>query len=197
MEEKKQPNIYAEGFRTFMRIGLFTLGGGYAMIPLIEQEVVDRHKWLSERDFIDLLAIAQAVPGIFAVNMSINIGYRLRGVRLALCMALGTILPSFLIILAIALFFHRFEDNATVQAIFKGVRPAVVALIAVPVFRLARTAKITLANVWIPVLAALAIWLVGVSPIFVVLAVCLGGLLYGLIINNPRMADKINRDDDL
>ena len=110
------------------------------MLPMIEDEVVDKKKWINKGDFLDLLAVAQTVPGVFAVNMSINIGYRLRKVPGALACALGCVLPSFLMILAIALFFHQFENNPTVEAIFKGIRPAVVALIAAPCIKLSALA---------------------------------------------------------
>ena len=171
--------IYSQFFSTFFRIGLFTLGGGYAMIPLIEEEVVNKRKWIDREAFLDLLAVAQTIPGVFAVNMSINIGYRLRKTRGAVTCALGCVLPSFLIILAIALFFHSFRDNKTMEAIFKGIRPAVVALIAAPCIKLARSARITLSNVCLPVGAALLIWLLGVSPVYIILAVGIGGYMYG------------------
>ena len=171
--------IYSQFFSTFFRIGLFTLGGGYAMIPLIEEEVVNKRKWIDREAFLDLLAVAQTIPGVFAVNMSINIGYRLRKTRGAVTCALGCVLPSFLIILAIALFFHSFRDNKTMEAIFKGIRPAVVALIAAPCIKLARSARITLSNVWLPVGAALLKWLLGVSPVYIILAVGIGGYMYG------------------
>ena len=112
-------NIYWNSFRTFFRIGLFTIGGGCAMIPLIEADVVDKNRWVSREDFLDLMAIAQSCPGIFAVNMSIFIGYKLKGVPGSVVCALGTILPSFLIILGIALFFQQFRDNETVQSILE------------------------------------------------------------------------------
>ena len=175
--------IYSQFFSTFFRIGLFTLGGGYAMIPLIEEEVVNKRKWIDREAFLDLLAVAQTIPGGFAVNMSINIGYRLRKTRGAVTCALGCVLPSFLIILAIALFFHSFRDNKTMEAIFKGIRPAVVALIAAPCIKLARSARITLSNVWLPVGAALLIWLLGVSPVYIILAVGIGGYMYGRYVN--------------
>lgn len=149
------------------------------MIPLIEEEVVNKRKWIDREAFLDLLAVAQTIPGVFAVNMSINIGYRLRKTRGAVTCALGCVLPSFLIILAIALFFHSFRDNKTMEAIFKGIRPAVVALIAAPCIKLARSARITLSNVWLPVGAALLIWLLGVSPVYIILAVGIGGYMYG------------------
>ena len=168
-----------ELIKTFMKIGVVTFGGGYAMIPLIETEVVDRHQWLSKEELLDLIAIAQSCPGVFAVNISIFIGYKLRRAKGALFAALATALPSFVIILLIAMFFHRFQDNKVVAAMFKGIRPAVVALIAVPTFNLARRAKINLANCWIPIVGALLIWLLGVSPIAIIVVAAIAGFLYG------------------
>lgn len=169
---------YWSFFVTFFRIGLFTVGGGYVMLPMIEDEVVDKKKWINKGDFLDLLAVAQTVPGVFAVNMSINIGYRLRKVPGALACALGCVLPSFLIILAIALFFHQFENNPTVEAIFKGIRPAVVALIAAPCIKLSKSAGINLSNVWLPICAVMGIWLFYISPVYIILCVCVGGFIY-------------------
>ena len=167
-------------FTTFMRIGLFTIGGGYAMIPMIEREVVEKNGWIGREDFLDLVAVAQTCPGVFAVNISVFIGYRMRGVRGSLACALGAMLPSFVIILAIALFFEQFKDNAVVASMFKGIRPVVVALIAAPVFSMAKTAKLNRYNFWIPIAAALLIWLLGVNPVWVIIAACIAGYFYGL-----------------
>ena len=132
--------FYWESFKTFFKIGAFTLGGGYAMIPIIEAEVVEKRKWIGKEEFLDLIAIAQSCPGVFAINISVFIGYKLRKIRGAFCTALGTALPSFLIILLIAMFFHRFMEVGWIAAMFRGIRPAVVALIAVPTFNLAKRA---------------------------------------------------------
>jgi len=175
-------SIYRQAFTTFFKIGMFTLGGGYAMIPIIEAEVVDKHRWVTKEEFLDLIAIAQSCPGVFAINISTFIGYKLRKVRGALACAVGTALPSFLIILLIAMFFHQFKDNPVVAAIFRGIRPAVVALIAVPTFNLARSAKISWVNCWIPIAGALLIWLMGVSPIIIILLAAIGGYIYGQFI---------------
>ena len=175
-------NIYWDLFRTFFKIGIFTLGGGYAMIPLIEEEVVNRHRWVSKEEMLDLIAIAQSCPGVFAINIAIFIGYKLHKTQGAIATAFGTALPSFLIILAIAIFFAAFKDNPVVAAIFRGIRPAVVALIAVPTFRMAQSAKIGWTNCWIPIVSAIAIWLLGVSPIYIILIAGLGGYLYGMYI---------------
>ncbi len=172
-------NIYLESFGIFFKIGAFTIGGGYAMVPLIENEIVTKRKWISQDEFMDLMAISQSAPGIFAVNISIFIGYKLRGVRGSVVTALGTILPSFLIILAIALFFSNFKDNVYVENIFKGIRPAVVALIAAPTFTMAKSAKINRYTIWIPVVSALLIWLLGFSPIWIIVAAGIGGYLWG------------------
>ena len=174
--------FYWDSFSTFFRIGAFTIGGGYAMIPLIESEVVERHKWVKREEFLDIIAIAQSCPGVFAINMSVFIGYRLRRLPGALCAALGTALPSFVIILLIAMFFANFQDNPVVESIFKGIRPAVVALIAAPTFSLAKSAHITLVNCWIPIVSAIAIWLMGVNPIVIILIAALGGYLYGKLV---------------
>ena len=155
-------NIYTEAFSIFFKIGAFT-----------------KRRWIAKEDFIDLLAIAQSAPGILAVNISIFIGYRLRGIRGSIVTALGTILPSFLIILAIALFFHNFKDNVYVERIFKGIRPAVVALIAAPTFSMAKSAKINRYTIWIPIVSALLIWLLGFSPIWIIIAAGIGGYLFG------------------
>ena len=172
-------NFYWTSFKTFFKIGAFTLGGGYAMIPIIQSEVVDKHKWIDKEEFLDLIAIAQSCPGVFAINISTFIGYKMRKEKGAICSALGTARPSFMIILLIAMCFHRFMDIPWIAAMFNGIRPAVVALIAVPTFNLAKSANITLANCWIPILSALLIWAMHVNPIFVIIAAGVGGYIYG------------------
>ena len=138
-----------------------------------------KRNWISKDDFVDLLAISQSAPGILAVNISIFIGYKLRGIRGSLVTALGTVLPSFIIILAIAMFFHNFKDNPIVERIFKGIRPAVVALIAAPTFSMAKSAKVNRYTIWIPVVSALLIWLLGFSPIWIIIAAGVGGFCWG------------------
>ena len=138
-------------FSCFAKIGAFTIGGGYAMIPIIQKEVVDKRGWISEEDFMDVLAISQSAPGILAVNISIFLGHKLRGTRGSIVATLGSTLPSFTIILLIAMFFAGYQDNPTVIKIFKGIRPAVVALIAVPMINMAKKAKL---NIYTGALAA-------------------------------------------
>ena len=170
-----------ELFLAFARIGGLTFGGGYAMIPLLERDVVQRNGWVSPEEFTDLLALAQSAPGVFAVNMAVFVGYRTRGVAGAVSAAFGCALPSVVIILLIALFFRQFRHIAVVNNIFMGLRPVVVALIAVPVFNVAKSAKVGWTMAWIPVLSAVLIVAFGVSPVFVILIAGIAGFVWGKI----------------
>lgn len=157
------------------------------MIPLIEKEVVERNKWIDSQEFSDILAISQAAPGIFAANISIFIGYKLKGVKGSIACTAGTVLPSVTIILLIALFFQRFKEIPLVENIFKGIRPAVIALILTPALRLAGHADLDCRTIWIPVASALAIWLLGVSPIYIIAAAIAGVILYHLYKRRNRL----------
>jgi len=172
--------MYFQLFHTFFKIGSFTFGGGYAMIPLIEREIVERKKWLKKEEFLDFLILAQSLPGILSVNISILTGNFLKGKKGALTATLGAVLPSFLCILFIAVFLTQFQDNETVNKFFRAVRPAVVALIAIPVFNLAKAAKITWKTAIIPLICTLLIWQLGVSPIFIIIAAAILGVLWNM-----------------
>lgn len=173
-------------FFTFFKIGAFTMGGGYAMIPLIEREVVDRKKWISADDFIELLALAQAAPGILAMNIAVFVGYKTRGMKGVFSASLASVLPSFLIILSIAMVFRGFKDNEAVESVFKGIRPAVVALIAVPVIRLIKMVKLNWITVFIPIIAVLLITMAHISPVWTVLLAGFGGILWSIVKNNQK-----------
>lgn len=184
-------NINLKLFTTFFKIGAFTFGGGWAMISLLEKDIVDRNRWIEKEEFLDLLAISQSLPGIMAVNVAISVGYKLSKLKGSIFAALGTILPSFLIILAIAMFLtpDTIKNNHTLSSIFMGIRPAVVALILAPVFTTAKSAKINRKNFFIPLIIAFMIWVdvpnvnglplsVVSSPVFYII---LGGV-FGYII---------------
>lgn len=166
-------------FLSCSKIGAFTLGGGYAMIPIMEQEFVDRHRWMNKQEFMDIMVVAQTTPGIFSIDMASHIGYKLKGVWGGIVGAMGIALPSIITITLIAIFFQNFKDNIYVNKFFCGVRPAVVALIAAPCFKMAKTADITWSTSWIPLVSCLLIWLLGVSPIWIILAAGIGGYLWG------------------
>ncbi len=170
--------FYFQLFWVFFKIGAFTFGGGYAMIPLIQREVVNKRKWLEEGEFIDMLAIAQSVPGPISLNTAVFVGNKLKKKRGSLVTSLGIILPSFIVILLIALVFTEFKENPGVERVFKGIRPAVVALIAAPLWNMGKSAGVTWKSAWIPAAAALLIWQLGVSPIYVVMLAIMGGIIY-------------------
>ena len=174
-------NIYADIFLTFAKIGSFTLGGGYAMVQIMEKEVVDNKKWLSREEFLDTLVVAQSTPGLFAIDMASHIGLKLKGVTGGIVGALATALPSIIAILLIAMFFQTFKDNIYVEKVFMGVRPCVVALILAPCFGMAKKAKLTKFNCWIPIVTALLIVAFGVSPIWCILVAGVGGFVWGRV----------------
>lgn len=174
-------NIYTDIFLTFAKIGGFTLGGGYAMVPVMEREIVDNKHWMTKEEFMDILVVAQSTPGLFAIDMASHIGYKMKGLGGGIVGALATAIPSIVAILLIAIFFQTFKGNIYVEKVFMGVRPCVVALILAPCFSMAKKAKINRFNWWIPIVCCLLIAGFGVSPIWCILAAGLGGFIYGQI----------------
>lgn len=176
--------MYLKLFMTFFKIGLFTFGGGWAMIAIIEREIVDNHKWISKTDFLDLLAIAQSMPGILAVNIATVIGDNLKGIKGSIVAGLGTILPSFFIILAIATYLtpDTIKNNEIISKIFKGIRPAVVALIVAPVITTGRNAGINWKTVIIPIAVALLIYshipIISNPIVYIILGAFVGIIVY-------------------
>lgn len=163
-------------FYSFFKIGLFTFGGGYAMIPLVQREVV-RKGWILEDQFLELLTLAQSAPGPLALNTAVFVGYRVKGYRGVALSVFGIILPSFVIILIIAIYLHSFRDNHVVAAVFKGIRPAVVALMLAPVFGFSKGLG------WkrgvLAVLAAFLVWYFSISPVYLIIFGALGGIAWG------------------
>ena len=156
------------------------------MLPLIQREVVDRQGWIDEDEFLNMIALAQAAPGLIAVNSAVFIGWRVGGWKGVCGAVLGAVLPSFLIILAIAMVFSEWKELPAVEAAFKGIRPAVVALIAAPLYKLSKSAKIGGWTLLIPVAAASLIWLGHVNPVWVILATILITLIVVDIVERRR-----------
>lgn len=163
-------------FWSFLKIGLFTFGGGYAMIPLIQREVVDRRGWVKSEDFLELLTLAQSAPGPISLNSAVFVGYSLAGYAGAIAAILGVVLPSFVIILLIAMYLADFRTNRYVDAAFRGMRPAVVALIAAPVIGLARGLGVW--KIAAAIAAAAAVSLLGVSPMWFIAGGAAAGIIY-------------------
>jgi len=156
-------------FTVFMRIGAFTIGGGYMIVPAIQSEM-SRRKWISDEELPDIIAIAQSAPGLLAVNMSIFAGYRLRGVKGSIIATLGSILPSFVIILLIAMLFSNFQENPVVNRIFMGIRPVVVSLIIVPTVKMAKTSCLNWWTWLIAIGTLIAVAMLKVSPVYILLS---------------------------
>ncbi|MDU1229929.1 MAG: chromate transporter [Clostridium sp.] len=169
--------ILMDMFITFFKIGAFTLGGGYAMLPIIQKEVVEKKKWIGETEFLDMVAISQSAPGPLAVNISAFVGQKMKGLMGLMTSTLGAILPSFIIIILVASVFLGIENSPVVQRVFQGIRPAVVALIAVPVISMGKTAKVNKKNFIIPLLAAVLVAIFKITPIYVILGAAAIGVI--------------------
>ena len=169
-------------FFSFLQVGLFSVGGGYAAIPLIQAQIVDIHGLMTLEEFTDLITIAEMTPGPISINSSTFVGTRLAGPIGAIICTLGCILPSFVICLTLAYFYYKYRKFSGVQTVLGALRPAVVALIAAPTFSMAKSAHINLANCWIPVGCALLIYAMHVNPIYIIIAAAVGGYLYGRLL---------------
>lgn len=167
-------------FLTFLKIGAFTIGGGYAMIPLIRHEVVQKRGWITEGDFLNGLAAAQSCPGPIAINLSIYIGLHVRAGWGMAAAVLGTTLPSLFIIIAIAALFSRYSDAVLVRRAFHALKPTVVALIAVPLIQMSRASGLNATNFWVPILAMALVAFLDVSPVYLILAAIVFAILQSL-----------------
>ncbi|NLW18222.1 MAG: chromate transporter [Candidatus Cloacimonetes bacterium] len=167
-------------FFTFLKIGAFTIGGGYAMLPLIRREVVETKGWLSEETFLDGLAAAQSSPGPIAINISIYVGLQVRGKLGMAAAVLGTVLPSLITIMVIAELFAHYADNPWVRKAFRGLKPAVVVLIAVPLVQMVKNAKLNWTNFWVPIVSMALVAFLGFSPIWLILAAIVFSVVQGL-----------------
>ena len=178
-------------FSTFFKIGAFTLGGGYAMLSMVEKAVVDKKQWIAADEFWDLIAIVQSLPGVFAVNTALYVGHKIAGKKGAAAAMLGAIIPSIVIILLLATIFREYRDLPVVERIFKGIRPCVVALILAPSLRMIKSAKINWKTVIIPIATVALIWWLKVSPAWVILAAIAGSAIYAVVMERKmKTAEK-------
>lgn len=181
-------------FLSFLKIGAFTFGGGWAMVPLIRKELVDRQGWLEDSEFVDILAIAQSGPGPIAINTSVLCGYKMRGVPGSLIATLGSSLPSFLIILIVANFFLRIRDSKAVEAIFKGMRPAIFGLLISAVWHVGKKSIKNRKDIVFAVAGAALLLFLKINPIFAVLTAAVSGIIYGLV-ERSRVNQRIGKTD--
>ncbi|MBN2794876.1 MAG: chromate transporter [Clostridia bacterium] len=173
---------YLELFRVFFKIGAFTFGGGYAMIPLIEEEIVSVKGWVEKEDMIDMLAVSQSIPGAIAINTSTLVGYKVAGKLGAIFATLGVILPSFLIISFIAMFFSKISDSNIVETIFAGISGAVIVLIFLAAVKMLKVAVKDVLSVILVVITVLVVLFTDVSPIYLIMfGGVTGVILYGVM----------------
>lgn len=177
-------------FTTFFKIGAFTIGGGYAMLSMVEKAVVDKKRWIPSDEFWDMIAIVQSLPGVFAVNTALYVGHKIDGVKGAIAAMLGAIIPSITIILLLATVFREYRDLPVVERIFKGIRPCVVALILAPSLRMIKSAKVNWKTIIIPITTVFLIWWCKVSPAIVIIAAIAGSLVYALLMERKIRQDR-------
>ena len=174
-------NKTTELFMIFLKIGTVAIGGGYSMIPFIEKEVVYKRNWISKDDFLDMLTLAQSVPGPIAVDVAVYVGYKVAGIWGSIFAVLGSIFTAFAILLFVAMYFAGYKNNLIVERIFKGIRPAVVALIAAPVINLCKNAKINRYTILILILTVIFVAFLNINAIFIIIGAAILGIVYGYI----------------
>lgn len=179
-------------FIIFFKIGLFSIGGGYVMLPMLRREMVEDRDWLSDSELIDYYAIAQATPGIIAINTATFVGYKRRGVWGALASTAGMVGPSLIIITIIALFFARFQDEAIVQKALRGIRVAVAVLLSFTVASLIKKTVHGLQGVILFLGAFAGITLIGLSPIPILLTAACIGLAAGALARRKEVDQRNN-----
>jgi chromate transporter len=174
-------------FCEFFKIGAFTFGGGYAMISMVKTALTDRRKWMDEDEFWECITLAQSLPGVFAINMALYTGFKISGKSGAAAAVLGAALPSMIIIVLVASFIQNVSGLKTVRDIFAGIRPCVIGLILVPGLTMLKKAKLDRRTFWIPVLACAAVCLLGISPVYLIAATIVAGIILARkVINNFR-----------
>jgi chromate transporter len=180
MSEKGKSKIVLKMFITFFKIGLFTFGGGYAMIPLMEKEVVENKNWVEKDKFTDTVSLTQTIPGAVAINLSILVGYNIKGVLGAVISAIGVSLPSFIIILIIAFTLTKTAGISVLQSAFEGIRPAIAALIVYAAISLSKSVKWSIILVLLTAGAFVAIGVFKINPIYIIVIAFILGSLYSM-----------------
>lgn len=181
-------NMYLQLFILFFKLGLFTVGGGMAMVPLLEEKVCDQKGWLTQEEVVDCLAVSQGLPGVVAINMATYVGHKKKGMPGSLVATLGMILPSFIIIILVVLFLDKIDQNPYVQGALKGIRAAATGLVAYAAIKLGK--KVLKGENWfswaIAIVSFVAIAIFGVNAAWIILGSILLGILYYALITGRK-----------
>ena len=181
-------SMYVELFVVFFKVGFFTIGGGYAMLPMLRKEVVEKYDWATDEEMMDYFAIGQSTPGIIAINTATFIGYKKKGVLGAICSTLGMVTPSWIIIISIAAFYNEFSSNPYVESAFTGIRVVVVVLILNAVIKMGKSSIKNWYSLLIFLVSFILVALLNVSAIYIIIA---AGIL-GIIINSVKEGAREN-----
>ena len=174
-------NIYIETFKTFLKGGGLAFGNGYAAITPIRDSIMN-HQWLSEEAFEDTIVIAQALPGLFSLNFAVFLGYKIKGWRGSLAALSGMLLPALALAFILAVSFNKVRDLPIINSFLKGARPAIIALMVYPCFKLFKRSNNSLSTIWLPIGALLAIYLLHISPAYIIMVVVACAIVYSLLI---------------
>lgn len=177
MPHHKKGNLLLQLFWAFFRIGPSTFGGGYAMMPAIEREIVEKKRWIDDKELADMVSLSGSAPGGVGVNAAAFVGYRKAGVAGAVAAVAGMTLPTFLIVIALSLFYMVFQDNPKVGAALKGVHGAVVALILMAAYRMAKTSVFDMATTFVSIVGFLLLFMADINPLYIILSGLLAGIL--------------------
>ena len=188
----KKIKFLAEIYITFFKLGSFSFGGGYAMIPLIEREIVYEKKWVEKEKIVDIFAVSESLPGAIALNSSAFVGYSIAGIPGAITALLGNLTPSVIIVLTFSILFMKFSTNTLVQSVFMGIRPAIIGLILYAVYKIGKTAVVDLAGVIIMIAAFGSTMFLHVSPIPVIIFGAAAGIAIKCIKTALDIKKKLN-----
>lgn len=183
-------------FLTFFKIGAFTFGGGYAMIALIEEEVVTKKAWITDEEILDIIAIAETTPGPISVNASTYIGYKVGGIKGSILATLGVVLPSFIIISVLSVFIIKFKENKIVDMVFKGIRSGIIVLIFNAAFRLTKKVPKEIFTYAILILMVITTLIFKVNVILMLVISAALGILYGVLVTNKK-ASELDSEDSI
>lgn len=182
-------------FTSFVKIGPITFGGGYAMIPLIEREIVQRRGWIAERDWHDIIAVSGAVPGAIAINCATFVGFRLAGLIGALAATIGVMLPTFAIVLMLGVFFMTWQHSPLIEAAFTSIRATIIALIAYAAYKFGKFAIVDKTTLVIVPITAVLLAIAGVHPILLIIGGFIGGIVLVIVREKLGLTTNLGRED--